>query len=62
MAGIEDMYLELWRRVDYVVAHLTASGDASTADYLMVGFFLRYPEPDELRRFVELAEESVKPR
>lgn len=57
----EDMYLELWRRLDHVVAHVTASGDASTADYLMVGFFLRFSEPDELRRFVELAEESVKP-
>jgi len=57
----EDMYLELWRRLDHVVAHVTASGDASTANYLMVGFFLRFSEPDELRRFVELAEESVKP-
>jgi hypothetical protein len=53
-------YYELWHRLDAVVAELTARGEEETADYMAVGFFLRFLEIDELTRFVEIAEHAPK--
>ena len=52
--------LDLWRRLDAIVTEYTRRGENQTADHLMVGFFMNFDDPEELRRFVEIAEETLE--